>query len=72
MEKEKVLEKSKEHFKETLNLQHLNKQSFDEHLYNGEEIESLDGEVPDAIQRLKNNKPPGMDGLPTEWFKYGG
>lgn len=29
-------------------------------------------EVMDAILRMKNNKAPGLDGLPAELFKYGG
>lgn len=45
--------------------------SFDEHLYNGTEIEPIQRlNILNTIQRLKNSKAPGIDGLTTKLFKY--
>ena len=72
-----ILNRWREHFQELLNrdpvidesaINEIPQQPIDETL---DEIPTLD-EVKSAIFSLKNNKAPGIDGLPAEVFKAGG
>jgi hypothetical protein len=75
-DKEKIIERWKEHFNDLLNNQQSNNTNNASHqeIYTAENLvpEPTIEEIDRAIDKLKNNKSGGEDSLTAELIKYGG
>ena len=74
---EGILSRWKEHFQQLLNRQNDVDPSVLDEIPQHQCLEALDeaptaAQVEQAIKKMKNNKSPGLDGIPAEVYKHGG